>query len=212
MKKIKRPAKLWILAGIILSLLTLMVTAYGTNSTPAIAMNSGVVAEAVAQTMDCVRSGDYDTLGSMLYSAPDLGEAPTATDDLESMILLTYLDSIQYQIISDVRASDSGVSVDVRINCMDISALSDAMQEIVPDLMNKIANEKGDEKLVYNEDKSYREDFIDQVLRTATEIVLADAPRTMDRDLTLDLVLSKGRWQVVPTDAFVQLLSGYVSE
>jgi hypothetical protein len=128
------------------------------------------------------------------------------------MILLTYLDSIQYQIISDVRASDSGVSVDVRISCMDISALSDAMQEIVPDLMNKIANEKGDEKLVYNEDKSYREDFIDQVLRTATEIVLADAPRTMDRDLTLDLVLSKGRWQVVPTDAFVQLLSGYVSE
>ena len=212
MKNFKHPAKLWILAGMVLSLLTLSVTVYGMNSTPAMAMHADVVVNAVEETLDCVRSGDYNALGQMLYSAPDLGEAPTATDDLESLILLTFLNSIQYQIGSEIRTSDSGVSVDVHITCMDISALSSAMQEIVPDLMNKIANEKGDEKLVYDENHNYREDFIDQVLRTAAELVLADAPQTMDRDLTLELVQSNGRWQVVPTDAFVKLLSGYVSE
>ena len=212
MKQNKLPAKLWILAGIILSLLTLTVTVYGMHSTPAMAMNPDVVVDAVTETLDCVRSGDYEALGQMLYSAPDLGEAPTSTEDLESKILLTFLNSIQYRIGSDVRATDSGVSVDVHITCMDISALSTAMQEIVPDLMNQIANEIGDEKLVYNEDHNYRDDFIDQVLRTAAEQVLADAPQTMDKDLTLDLVQSGGRWQVVPTDAFVKLLSGYVSE
>ena len=212
MKKLKHPVYLWAIAGIILSLLTLTVTVYGINSTPAIAMDASVVVEAAEQTLECVRSGDYDTLGQMLYGAPKLGDSPLDAEDLESTILLAFLDSVQYQVSSQCHTSDSGISLDVQLTCLDLSAVSESLQAIVPDLMNRIANEKGDESLVYDAGRNYREDFITEVLTTATQQVLAKAPQTIDREITLDLVQCDGRWQVVPTDAFVQLLSGYVSE
>ena len=34
----------------------------------------------------------------------------------------------------------------------------------------------------------------------------------MERDITLTFARSNGKWLVVPTEDFVQLLSGYVSE
>ena len=212
MNSLKRSVCLWAIAGIILALLTLVIILMGINSTPAIAMEPQVLVDAAAQTLDCVRTGDYDALGQMLYGAPNLGDSPKDTDDLESMILMTFLQSIRYQIIPDFRASDSGISLDVQITCMDIPALSSAMQEIVPDLMNQIANEKGDESLVYDENHNYLDSFLTEVLYTAAQQILADDPQTMDTVLTLELVQSNGRWQVVPTNDFVQLLCGYVSQ
>ena len=212
MKRIKRSVCLWTAAGIILGLLTLTVILVGINSAPAIVMDPQVLADAAAQTLDCVRTGDYDALGQMLYGAPNLGDSPKDTDDLENMILMTFLQSIRYRISPDCRASDSGISLDVQITCLDISALSESLQAIVPDLMNQIANEKGDESLVYDENHNYLDSFLDEVLRTAAQQALADEPQTMDTVLTLDLVQWSGRWQVVPTNAFVQLLCGYVSQ
>jgi hypothetical protein len=212
MNKSKYPAYLWTIAGIILSLLTLTVTVCGINSTPVIAMDASVAVEAAEQTLDCARTGDYDALGQMLYGAPKLGDSPMDEDDLESTILLAFLDSIQYQVSSECRTSDSGISVDVKLTCLDLAAVSESLQAIVPGLMNRIANEKGDESLVYDAGRNYREDFITEVLTTATQQVLEQAPQTVDREITLELVQSGGRWQVVPTEAFIQLLSGYVSE
>ena len=200
MNSLKRSVCLWAIAGIILALLTLTVILLGINSTPAIAMEPQVLVDAAAQTLDCVRTGDYDALGQMLHGAPNLGDSPKDTDDLESMILMTFLQSIRYQIIPDFRASDSGISLDVQITCMDIPALSSAMQEIVPDLMNQIANEKGDENLVYDENHNYLDSFLTEVLYTAAQQILADDPQTMETVLTLELVQSNGRWQVVPTN------------
>ena len=212
MKKYKHPAYLWAIAGILFCLLTLTVTVYGINSTPAIAMDASVAVEAAEQTLECVRSGDYDALGQMLYGAPKLGDSPIGTEDLESTILMAFLESIQYQVSPECHTSDSGISLDVTLTCLDLAAVFESLQAIVPDLMNRIANEKGDESLVYDAGRNYREDFITEVLTTATQQVLAKAPQTIDREITLDLIQRDGRWQVVPTDAFVQLLSGYVSE
>ena len=212
MKRFKKPAILWALAGVVLSLLTLAVTVIGINSSPVVLVKSAVVTEAAGQTLDCVRSGDYDALGQMLHGAPNLGDAPEKNNNAESMLYYAFLDSLRYQVSQEFIATDSGISVDVRIQCMDISAVSESLQAIVPDLMNQIANEKGDEKLVYDEQNNYRDDFIAEVLRTATTQVLNESVPTMERDLTLEPIQSKNGWQVVPTESFLQLLSGYVSQ
>lgn len=212
MKKYKHPVYLWAMAGVVLSLLTLAVIVFGIHSTPTIAMDYEVVVQAASETLDCVRTGDYEALSQLLYGAPNLGESPEATEDAQSMILFAFLDSIQYQVSPQCRASDSGITVDVHIQCLDIAAVSEALQAIVPDLMTKIANEKGDESLVYDANHDYLESFLSEVLATATKQVLAGNPTTTEKDITLELVQSGGKWQVVPTEDFVQLLTGYVSQ
>lgn len=212
MKKFKQPAILWGIAGIALSLLTIAMAVLGINSSPKVLMDSEVVIGAARQTLDCVRSGDYDTLGQMLYGAPKLGTLPEKGDSVESRILYTYLDSIEYTLAEECYPSGEGVALDARIQCMDISAVSDSLQAIVPDLMQQVADEIGDENAIYDEQHNYQAAFLEEVLGRALDQVLSEDPHTTQRELTLQFNRSDAGWQVVPDQAFVQLLSGSVSE
>lgn len=212
MEKTKRSVNLWLIAGVILSLCTLAAAVYGINNSTAVLVDSTVVIEAAEQTLECACSGDYDTLGQMLYGTPDLGACPEKSEDAESLIWYAFLDSIQYQVSEECYASGSGVALDVRVSCLDISAVTDSLQTIAPDLMIQIAEEKGSEGEIYDVERNYRESFIAEVLRSATAQVLAEQPQTMERELTLNLVRSNGGWQVVPTEALLHFLSGFVSE
>lgn len=212
MEKTKRSVILWGIAGVLLSLCTLAAAIYGMHSSPAVLMDSTVVIEAAEQTLECARSGDYDMLGQLLYGAPNLGSCPEKTEDAQSLIWYAFLDSIQYQLGEACYATDSGVALDVHIRCLDISAVTASLQTIAPDLMTQIAEGKDSEAEIYDEENNYREAFIAEVLRSATDQVLAGQPQMMERELTLEFIRWNGCWQVVPTDGLLQFLSGYVSE
>lgn len=211
MKKTKRSVILWLIAGAVVCLCTLGAVVYGVNSTPAVLVDPAAVTEAAEQVLACARSGDYDALGQMLYGAPDLGTRPEQSGDAESLIWSAYLDSIQYQLSDECSASGSGVALNVRITCLDISAVTDSLQTIAPELLAQKAEEMDTEEEIYDEEHNYREAFISEVLRSATAQVLAEQPRTMEREITLRLLRSNGHWQVVPTEELLQFLSGFVS-
>lgn len=212
MKKTKQPAVLWGIGGILLSLLTLMVTICGVNSTPVLLLDDRVVIEAAAEALECARTGDYEALGQMLYGSPDLGKFSEDTENAESLILHAYLDSIRYEFAPECYPSGDQLALDAAINCLDIPALSDSLQAIVPDLMNEIADRKESEAEIYDAEHNYLPEFIAEVLFAATEQVLAEQPHTTQREITLNLARGDGRWQVVPTQPLLQLLSGFVSE
>lgn len=210
MEKTKRSVSLWLIAGVILSLCTLAAAVYGMNSSPAVLVDSTKLIETAEQTLECARSGDYVALGQMLYGTPNLGENLEKTDDAQSLIWYAFLDSIQYRFGEECYAAGSGVALDVQLRCLDISAVTASLQELAPELMVQIAEEKGSEEEIYDEQRNYRQSFIDEVLRIATVQVLAEPPM-MEQTLTLNFARSKAGWQVVPTQALLQLLSGYVS-
>ena len=212
MKNTKQPTVLWGIAGIVLSLVTLIAVICGMNSTPALLMDHQVAIDAAAKTLECARTGDYKALGQMLYGSPNLGDLPPKSEDAESLILYAYLDSIQYEPASECSISGDQLALDVTVSCLDIAAVSASLQEIVPDLMNQIAAEKENESEIYDAEHNYQPDFIAEVLRTATMQVLAQQPQTTDREITLNLARGDDGWQIVPTQPLLQLLSGFVSE
>lgn len=209
MEKTKRSVILWSIAGAILSLCTLAAVIYGINSTPKVLVDSEALAASAEQVLECARSGDYDALSQLLYGTPDLGACPEKAENAESMIWYAFLDSIDYQVSQECYASGSGVALDIRIRCLDISAVTASLQAIAPELLLQTAQQEED---IYDEQNNYRESFISEVLCAATAQVLAEEPQLLDRELTLTFTRSDGRWQVVPTESLLQLLSGYVSE
>lgn len=211
MEKMKRSVVLWLAAGVMVSLCTLAAVAYGVNSSPTVLVDSTEVLETAEQMLECVRSGDYDTLGQLLYGAPNLGTCPEESENAESLIWYAFLDSIQYQLPAECYALDSAVALDVRVSCLDISAVTDSLQTIAPELLAQKAQEMDSEQDIYDEEHNYREDFLSEVLRSATAQILAEQPQTMEREITLRLARSNDRWQVVPTEELLQFLSGFVS-
>ncbi len=212
MKKTTLSVFLWAAAGLILAAVTIGTAVYGIYSTPSIRMDQAVVLDAAEQTLSCARSGDYAALSQLLYGAPDLGEAPEKTDEAQSMIWHAYLDSISWELADTCTPTDTGLAVDVTVRCMDISAVTTALQTVAPERMTQLAKEKTKEEEIYDKDKNYLPEFVAEVLRSATADVLAQPVQTMERTMTLQLVRAGSGWQVLPTEALMHFLSGFVAE
>ena len=206
----KRATACWAIAGLLVSLCTLFVLRYGTTHGPAVLVDAQSVAEAADQVMACAAAGDYGALEALLYGAPHLGEAPQKDDSAQGLIWKAYLDSIEYSFGS-CYAVDSNMALDVCVTCLDISSVTDSIQEIVPGLMAKKAAQITDENKVYDEAHNYREDFLAEVMAESAAQALGNQAQTMEQTFTLLLVRSNGTWQVVPTEEFLRFLSGFVS-
>ena len=206
----KRATACWAIAGLLVSLCTLFVLRYGTTHGPAVLVDSQSVAEAADQVMACAAAGDYGALEALLYGAPHLGEAPQKDDSAQGLIWKAYLDSIEYSFGS-CYAVDSNMALDVCVTCLDISSVTDSIQEIAPGLMAKKAAQITDENKVYDEARNYREDFLAEVMAESAAQALGNQAQTMEQTFTLLLVRSNGTWQVVPTEEFLRFLSGFVS-
>jgi len=199
MNKQNKSLNRWLLAGLILSLCTLFTVIFGLNSVPVVLLDTTAVTEAAVQTMEAACSGDFEALSGMLSGSPVLGEAPKKEQDADSLIWYAYLDSICYELSEECRASGSGMEIDVSIQCLDIPAVTEALQALVPTLMTQTQAEQASEA------------EINKVLSTAAAQILEnDAPMT-EQTITLQLIRSENRWQVMPTESLRQLLSGFVS-
>lgn len=212
MKTRKRSTTLWAVTGAILGLCTLGTAVYGMHSSPVLALDTTAVVEAAEQTLNCAHSGDYEALSHMLYGAPNLGAAPEQAETAESAIWQAYLDSIDYQIDGACYAVEDALALDVDIQCLDISAVTASMKEIVPDLLLDGVKNAEDPNTVYQTDGSYQEDFAAEVLYTAAKQVLKQKQPIKEQKLTLHFAHADGQWQVVPDQALQQFLSGYVTQ
>lgn len=212
MKTRKRSTTLWAVTGAILALCTLGTAVYGMHSSPVLALDTTAVVEAAEQTLSCAQSGDYEALSQMLYGAPKLGDTPEKAETAESAIWQAYLDSIAYQVDDTCYAAEDAVALDVSIQCLDISAVTASMKEIVPDLLLDGVKNAEDPDAVYQSDGSYQEDFVDEVLYTAAKQVLKQKQPVKEQTLTLHFAHADGQWQAVPDQALQQFLSGYVTQ
>ena len=212
MKKKTLSVLLWAAAALILTAATIGTAAYGTRSTPSIRMDQAVILDLAEETMTCARSGDYAALSQLLYGNPDLGQSPEKTDEAQSMIWHAYLESLQWTLAENCTPTDTGVTVEVSLQCLDISAVTTALQTLAPARMEELAKQTTEESDIYDKDRNYLPEFVAEVLRSATEDALAQEPQIMERTMTLELVRVNGSWKVVPTEELMHFLSGFVAQ
>lgn len=212
MKKKTLSVLLWAAAALILTVATIGTAIYGTRSTPTIRMDQTVILDVAEEAMTCARSADYAALSQLLYGNPDLGQSPEKTDEAQSMIWHAYLDSIQWTLAESCVPTDTGVTVEVNLQCLDISSVTTALQTLAPQRMEELAKLTTEESDIYDKDRNYLPEFVAEVLRSATQDALAQETQTMERTMTLELVRSEGSWKIVPTEELMHFLSGFVAE
>lgn len=202
----------WTAAGVFFCVLTLAVILIGVNQTTAVVTNANAIQAEAEALMNTIQAGDLETLSGMLYGAPDLGTAPERDKDAESMLWYAYLESLQYRISDQLTTPDNSIAVEVQLTAMDLSAVTDALQESAPGLLAEKAVALDDEKTVYDENRQYREEFIADVLLDSSRQILSQPLAEAEHTLTLHFVRSGHSWLALPSEELLHLLSGYITQ
>lgn len=201
----------WIAAAALLALGVLGVLVYGLNHNPQLLADPEPIRSAAVQVLDTIHSGEFGQLRELLSGSPKLGTFPEKDNTPQSMLWYAYLDSLTYEVSREPVLSDSGAEITAAITCLDIRAAMDKLPQAAQTLLEAKAQDTFEESEIYDENHNLREDLTAQLLQQAAADLLADAPQTMEQEITLQLVRANGQWQVTPGDALTKLLSGFVT-
>lgn len=196
----RKPARLWTALSVILVLCTIFCIWYGMHSSVTVLLEPKVLAEASGEVLECIRSGDFETLSRLLSGTPRMHTVPD-DEGAKGLLWKAYLESIRYEFPGTYTPAGDAMELDVRIECMDLSAALDSVLERAPAL----AKEHPDQ--YPNQDT-----IISDAMRDAALEVLAAGPQTTNHEMTMQLVRADGRWQVVPTPELQQLMSGLIAQ
>lgn len=212
MKELTKPVKIWLSAFAGVSLLALILVLVGMHSRPVVSVNQAQVRSAAEETLECVRSGDYEALSLCLSGAPQLGKTPEKDGTAASQIWYAYLDSITCELGERCYGLDSGVGLDAVVRCLDVSAVTDAMEKSAPELLAKKAENAKSEKEIYDENHNYLESVVEEVMAQAAKAALQEQLPRKELALTLQLERQNGQWKVILTPELQALLSGALEQ
>lgn len=197
----KDAAHFWFGLSAVVVLCTVVCLWFGLHGFMAVRVDPAVLTEPSGKVLECVRSGDYEALGEMLYGSPRLSSAPFDGGNAQGLIWAAYLDSIRYEFPGTFALADDVMELDVHIDCLDVSAVLDAVLDSAPNLSKENPQRYPNQ-----------ETLISDALRDAAVGILAENPQMTSREMKLQLIRADDGWQVVPTPELQQLLSGFVSE
>ena len=198
------------LLGISFAILGIFLALTNTNFKPVLVEQPQSAMARIQTMLDALCEGDYDTVSDCLYGTPDLGLDRVPQDAVGLLFWQALTDSYTYELRGDFHATDSGVSVDVTIQAMDLDSVTANLRQRAQDtLEEKIAQAK-DISEIYDSNNEYREEFVMGALYDAALVALEEDAVTTSWDMTLILIHEDGQWWIMPDEALLQAISGGV--
>ena len=178
------------------------------NASPILAKQPEAARTQVQTMLDALCAGEYETVSSCLYGTPDLGMDAQAADPVGQLFWDALGESFRYEIPGDFHATDSGVSLDVTISALDLSAATANLRERAQTLLEQRIADAEDPGEIYDANNEYREDFVMGALYDAALAALAEDTAETTWDLTLNLIYENGQWWIMPEPELLKALSG----
>lgn len=163
--------------------------------------------ETVQELVDALNQSDLSQVSLVLYGQPVLEDQPDFGNPFLTTVWERYLDSLICRVEGDCVASDSGLSQSIIMDALDIQGALPQVERRYHELL-PLRSESEAAETVYNDDGSYREEFVLAVLDEAAREVLSQNCDTLSRCVTLTLVYREGRWWVLPQDGLMDILAG----
>lgn len=208
MKISKFFAGLFALLGTAIGVGTVLLCLYSLDREPVLLKAPATASARVDAMLQSVCDDDYAAAASYLYGTPELGAQTEEEDAVGQMIWDAFVDSIGYELAGDCYATDSGVAQDLRMSYLDISSVTDGLQERSRALLEQRISEAEDMEEIYDENNDYRQDFVEAVVIDAAKAALLEDARYVETELTVDLIYSQGQWWILADDALMQAISG----
>ena len=193
MTNAKKQTLLWLLAGLVFCLLTLLVIWTGFSGKVWITDPEGIP-DAVDAVMTSIQTGDWVRLEEMISGNPELTPKVGAADSAEKMIWDAYRNSLQWSCEEPFRLHGSLITQKVSVTCMDIPGITDAISTMLSS-----ADSTGFDAATQTE-----------FLHTVAAHVLESELPMIRREITLTFQRNQGHWMLVPNNALLKLLSGFI--
>lgn len=193
MTKANKQTLLWFSAGLVFSFLTLLVIGTGLSGKVWIT-GPEEIPDAVDAVMTSIQTGDWVRLEEMVSGNPELTPKVGAEDSAEKMIWDAYRDSLQWSCEEPFRIHGSLITQKVSITCMDIPSITDAISTMLSS-----ADSTGFDAATQTE-----------FLHTVAAHVLESELPMIRREITLTFQRNQGHWMLVPNNALLMLLSGFI--
>ena len=193
MTKANKQTLLWFSAGLVFSFLTLLVIGTGLSGKVWIT-GPEEIPDAVDAVMTSIQTGDWVRLEEMVSGNPELTPKVGAADSAEKMIWDAYRNSLQWSCEEPFRIHSSLITQKVSVTCMDIPGITDAISTMLSS-----ADSTGFDAATQTE-----------FLHTVAAHVLESELAMIRREITLTFQRNQGHWMLVPNNALLKLLSGFI--
>ena len=193
MTKANKQTLLWFSAGLVFSFLTLLVIGTGLSGKVWIT-GPEEIPDAVDAVMTSIQTGDWVRLEEMISGNPELTPKVGAADSAEKMIWDAYRNSLQCSCEEPFRIHSSLITQKVSVTCMDIPGITDAISTMLSS-----ADSTGFDAATQTE-----------FLHTVAAHVLESELPMIRREITLTFQRNQGHWMLVPNNALLKLLSGFI--
>lgn len=164
--------------------------------------------ERVSGMMSAVCDGDYEAAAAHFYGSPDLGAVPENADPAVYLLWEAYRESFSDVSLGEPRATDSGVSYEVRISHLNLAAVLDGLDETIRAFVDEKNAAVREDEAPYNVKRDLPRDLTDRILPA----VLENPDYVQAETITVDLICDRGRWWVLPTEDLTNMLCGSFTE
>lgn len=192
--------------GLLLGASVLACCVFGRTMEPKMLFPSDGAARCAEALMDRLCRGDYAGASACCLGNPALDPAPRT--ETEKQLWQAFSDSLEYTLVGSSYATAQGVAQDVTFRSLLLPGVTRNLRQRAETLLERRVAEAKTMAEVYEEDLSYREDFLRAVLSDAVKEAIEEDGCSLEQTLTLQLTCDRGRWQVTPDAAWMNAVCG----
>ena len=210
MKVSKIIAALFGVAGVCAAALCVHLAFENRNAIPVLVEQPESAREQVEIMMEAVSRNDYAAASEVIQGNPVFGADRAPADAVSGLIWDAFVESVSYELVGDLYATDSGVAQNIVVTTLDMGSVTANLKERSEKLLEQRVAAAEDPDEVYDENNEYREDFVMQVLYDATVAALNADARNVSHEVTINMIYENGQWWIVSDSALLSAITGGV--
>ena len=210
MKISKIIAALFGVAGVCAAALCVHLAFENKSASPVLVEQPESAREQVETMMEAVSRNDYVAASAVIQGNPVFGADRAPADAVSGLIWDAFVESVSYELVGELYATDSGVAQNIVVTTLDMESVTANLKERSEKLLEQRVADAEDPDEVYDENNDYREDFVMQVLYDAAVQALEEDARTVEHEVTINMIYENGAWWIVPDSALLSAVSGGV--
>lgn len=197
-------------AGVCAAVLCVSLAFQKMDASPVLVEQPESAREQVAVLMEAVSNNDYAAASAVLQGNPVFGADREPADAVSGMIWDAFVESVSYELVGELYATDSGVAQNITITALDMNSVTVNLKERSETLLEQRVEEAEDPDEVYDENNEYREDFVMQVLYDAAEQALKEDAKLVTSEVAIYMTYENGQWWIVADSALLSAITGGV--
>lgn len=151
-------------------------------------------------------AGDFLGASACCLGNPKL--EPRHQSPAEARLWEAFGDSLSFSLVGESYPTSEGAAQDVVLTGLDIPSVTEGLRQRVEELLPLRIEGAARMAEVYEEDLSYREEFLLSVLDEAVEAAIREEGEFARLPLSLRLVHRQGQWLILPEDTLLEAVCG----